>query len=187
MSRRWLERELSRTFDGKTIVISHHGAHPMSVHPCWVGPATLALNTRRRTTAARFLRTASAPAPTGWCSSAKLPRPPRSPDGSQLLTRWIELPGAGEPRRTGFSPASERPSSRGASERWCRRAAGRTRIQRTVRRSECVPYLFGSSPMQALQALPMRLYWRRDKWLDAARPGRRGSCSIAGHDVRPKP
>lgn len=44
LSRSWLGRELSRPFDGKTIVVSHHGAHPMSVHPRWLAPATLALN-----------------------------------------------------------------------------------------------------------------------------------------------
>jgi predicted phosphodiesterase len=36
-SRRWLERELAKPFDGKTVVITHHGPHPMSIHPRFVG------------------------------------------------------------------------------------------------------------------------------------------------------
>jgi predicted phosphodiesterase len=43
-SRRWLDGQLSTPFEGKTVVISHHGPHPLSVHPRWLAPATLALN-----------------------------------------------------------------------------------------------------------------------------------------------
>lgn len=32
-SRRWLERQLDIPYDGKTVVISHHGPHRLSVHP----------------------------------------------------------------------------------------------------------------------------------------------------------
>lgn len=36
-SRRWLTQELAKPFDGKTVVITHHGPHPLSVHPRYVG------------------------------------------------------------------------------------------------------------------------------------------------------
>lgn len=32
-SRAWLEKELATPYDGRTVVISHHGPHPASVHP----------------------------------------------------------------------------------------------------------------------------------------------------------
>jgi Icc-related predicted phosphoesterase len=37
LSRAWLEQELDKPYDGKTVVISHHGPHPLSVHPRYVG------------------------------------------------------------------------------------------------------------------------------------------------------
>ena len=37
LSRSWLNRELDRPYDGKTVVISHHGPHPLSVHPRYAG------------------------------------------------------------------------------------------------------------------------------------------------------
>lgn len=36
-ARTWLEAELARPYDGKTVVISHHGPHPLSVHPRYAG------------------------------------------------------------------------------------------------------------------------------------------------------
>jgi predicted phosphohydrolase len=39
LSRAWLERELAKPYDGKTVVISHHGPHPLSVHPRYIGQA----------------------------------------------------------------------------------------------------------------------------------------------------
>lgn len=36
-SRAWLENELAKPFDGKTVVITHHGCHRLSVHPRYVG------------------------------------------------------------------------------------------------------------------------------------------------------
>jgi predicted phosphodiesterase len=36
-SRAWLVQELSRNYDGKTVVVTHHGPHPLSVHPRYVG------------------------------------------------------------------------------------------------------------------------------------------------------
>lgn len=36
-SRKWLETELSKPFEGKTIVITHHAPHPLSVHRRFVG------------------------------------------------------------------------------------------------------------------------------------------------------
>ena len=39
LSRAWLEQELNKPYDGKTVVISHHGPHPLSVHPRYVGEA----------------------------------------------------------------------------------------------------------------------------------------------------
>ena len=37
LSRAWLQRELSRPYDGKTVVVTHHGPHPHSVHPRYAG------------------------------------------------------------------------------------------------------------------------------------------------------
>ena len=37
LSRAWLDRELNRPSDGKTVVITHHGVHPLSVHPRYAG------------------------------------------------------------------------------------------------------------------------------------------------------
>lgn len=37
LARAWLDRELSRPYDGKTVVITHHGPHPLSVHPRYAG------------------------------------------------------------------------------------------------------------------------------------------------------
>lgn len=36
-SRQWLTEELAKPFEGKTVVITHHGPHPLSVHPRYVG------------------------------------------------------------------------------------------------------------------------------------------------------
>lgn len=36
-SRRWLERELAKPFGGKTVVVTHHGPHPLSIHPRYAG------------------------------------------------------------------------------------------------------------------------------------------------------
>ena len=45
-SRRWLERELGKPFGGKTVLITHHGPHPLSVHPRYAGdPANAAFVT----------------------------------------------------------------------------------------------------------------------------------------------
>lgn len=40
MSRKWLERSLAQPYDGKTVVVSHHGPHPLSVHPRYIGDIT---------------------------------------------------------------------------------------------------------------------------------------------------
>lgn len=37
VSRAWLEYELDKPYDGKTVVVSHHGPHRLSVHPRYVG------------------------------------------------------------------------------------------------------------------------------------------------------
>ena len=37
ISRAWLERELSQDYDGKTVVVTHHAPHPLSVHPRYAG------------------------------------------------------------------------------------------------------------------------------------------------------
>lgn len=37
LARAWLDRELNWPYDGKTVVISHHGPHPLSVHPRYAG------------------------------------------------------------------------------------------------------------------------------------------------------
>lgn len=39
LSRAWLEQELAKPYDGKTVVITHHGPHPLSVHPRYIGEA----------------------------------------------------------------------------------------------------------------------------------------------------
>ena len=36
-SRRWLEKELDKPFSGKTVVVTHHGPHPLSIHPRYAG------------------------------------------------------------------------------------------------------------------------------------------------------
>ena len=36
-SRAWLESELARSFDGRTVVATHHGPHPLSIHRRFVG------------------------------------------------------------------------------------------------------------------------------------------------------
>jgi predicted phosphodiesterase len=33
----WLDAQLDTPFDGKTVVVSHHGPHPLSVHPRYAG------------------------------------------------------------------------------------------------------------------------------------------------------
>lgn len=33
----WLQEELARPFVGKTVVVTHHGPHPLSVHPRYIG------------------------------------------------------------------------------------------------------------------------------------------------------
>lgn len=44
-SRHWLEQELATPFEGKTVVVSHHGPHPLSVHPRYAGdPLSAAFN-----------------------------------------------------------------------------------------------------------------------------------------------
>lgn len=40
VSRAWLERELAIAYDGKTVVVTHHGPHPLSVHPRYAGDPT---------------------------------------------------------------------------------------------------------------------------------------------------
>jgi Icc-related predicted phosphoesterase len=37
IARSWLEKELAKPFDGKTVVVSHHAPHPLSVHPRYIG------------------------------------------------------------------------------------------------------------------------------------------------------
>ena len=44
LSRGWLERELAKPFDGKTIVLTHHAPHPLSVHPRYLSMDALATN-----------------------------------------------------------------------------------------------------------------------------------------------
>ena len=36
-SRSWLKTELAKKYDGKTVVVTHHAPHPMSVHSRYVG------------------------------------------------------------------------------------------------------------------------------------------------------
>ena len=38
-SRDWLERELAQPFGGRTVVVTHHGPHPLSIAPRFVGNA----------------------------------------------------------------------------------------------------------------------------------------------------
>jgi hypothetical protein len=40
VSRKWLSLELAKPYDGKTVVVTHHGPHPLSVHPRYAGDAT---------------------------------------------------------------------------------------------------------------------------------------------------
>ncbi len=44
VSRAWLEQELAKPFDGRRVVLSHHGPHPLSVHPRFLAPDSLATN-----------------------------------------------------------------------------------------------------------------------------------------------
>lgn len=37
IARAWLESELAKPFEGKTVVVTHHAPHPLSVHPRYVG------------------------------------------------------------------------------------------------------------------------------------------------------
>jgi hypothetical protein len=43
-SRAWLAQELAKPFEGRTVVLSHHGPHPLSVHPKYLAANTVALN-----------------------------------------------------------------------------------------------------------------------------------------------
>jgi Icc-related predicted phosphoesterase len=36
-ARAWLETELAKPFAGKTVVVTHHGPHPLSIHPRYIG------------------------------------------------------------------------------------------------------------------------------------------------------
>jgi predicted phosphodiesterase len=36
----WLEHQLKHDYDGKTVVVSHHGPHRLSVHPRYIGDAS---------------------------------------------------------------------------------------------------------------------------------------------------
>lgn len=37
VARAWLTTELAKPFDGKTVVVSHHAPHPLSIHPRFIG------------------------------------------------------------------------------------------------------------------------------------------------------
>ena len=37
LARAWLETELVKPFDGKTVVVTHHAPHPLSIHPRYIG------------------------------------------------------------------------------------------------------------------------------------------------------
>lgn len=37
LSRSWLSKELSLAYDGRTVVVSHHAPHPLSIHPRYSG------------------------------------------------------------------------------------------------------------------------------------------------------
>lgn len=39
-SRAWLKAELDKPFEGTTVVVTHHGPHPLSVHPRYAGDIT---------------------------------------------------------------------------------------------------------------------------------------------------
>lgn len=39
LARAWLAHELDKPYVGKTVVVSHHGPHPLSVHPRYAGEA----------------------------------------------------------------------------------------------------------------------------------------------------
>ena len=39
IARAWLVHELDNPYEGKTVVVSHHGPHPLSVHPRYIGQA----------------------------------------------------------------------------------------------------------------------------------------------------
>lgn len=39
LTRAWLTQELNKHYDGKTVVISHHWPHPLSIHPRYIGYA----------------------------------------------------------------------------------------------------------------------------------------------------
>jgi Icc-related predicted phosphoesterase len=39
ISRAWLANELSQSYDGTTVVLTHHAPHPLSVHPRYSGDA----------------------------------------------------------------------------------------------------------------------------------------------------
>ncbi|MCS3395313.1 metallophosphoesterase [Burkholderia thailandensis] len=39
-ARAWLQEQLQQPYDGKTLVVTHHGAHPSSVHPRYAGDIT---------------------------------------------------------------------------------------------------------------------------------------------------
>ena len=43
-SRAWLEQELSTSFNGTTVVLTHHAPHPLSVHPRYLSQDSLATN-----------------------------------------------------------------------------------------------------------------------------------------------
>ncbi len=38
-SRRWLQRQLAAPYEGRTVVVTHHAPHPLSVHPRYAGDA----------------------------------------------------------------------------------------------------------------------------------------------------
>jgi predicted phosphodiesterase len=37
LARAWLEQEFAKPWSGKTVVVTHHGPHPLSVHPRFIG------------------------------------------------------------------------------------------------------------------------------------------------------
>lgn len=37
LSRQWLERELAKPHPGRTVVVTHHAPHPLSIHPRFLG------------------------------------------------------------------------------------------------------------------------------------------------------
>jgi hypothetical protein len=39
-ARGWLQEQLQRPYDGWTVVVTHHGVHPYSVHPRYAGDIT---------------------------------------------------------------------------------------------------------------------------------------------------